>query len=123
MTSAFKISQHLYVSKTHASRLMASDPSFEMEDSGGDAKITLATAADQTINEQYRMYEGLFNQIIEAVGKNGDAEVVLSVCVRAYEYVPEINFPKELLAGIARLGASIDVDLIDMIAIKGDGEN
>jgi hypothetical protein len=119
MTSAFKISQVLYIDKTRVSELLANESSLAIEIAGNDAKIMLAASEDQTINDQYKLYVNLLDRLLKLVNRDGNGEIVLSVCIRAYDYVPEINFSNELLAKIAQIGASIDVDLINMIE-RGD---
>lgn len=115
MTSAFNISQHLYVSKNHVRELVASGLPLVIDASGEDGKVSLASGDNQTINEQYGLYEDMLDKIINVIGGNSDGEVILSICIRAYDYIPEINFSGRLLARVTQLRASIDVDLINMI--------
>jgi hypothetical protein len=96
-------------------RLPNDDSRFAMEAVGDDISIKLAAGDDQTIGDQYKGYESVFNELVDLFSNTGECEGVLSICIRAYDYIPEINFPSELVSRIAQLGASIDVDVINMI--------
>jgi len=114
MKPEFSVTQHLYVDKLFLNGLLE-DLKLIVQASGNDAKIMLVSAESRTINEQYNAYKGTLDRIVDALQGAGCNQAVLSICVRAYRYIPEIGFPGEMLKKLAQIGASIDVDIINMI--------
>lgn len=47
--------------------------------------------------------------------QNYSGEILLQIYIKAYEYVPEISFSREMIKFLAEISAEIDVDLIDLI--------
>lgn len=47
--------------------------------------------------------------------QNYSGEILLQIYIKAYEYMPEISFSREMIKFLAEISAEIDVDLIDLI--------
>ncbi len=115
MSTPFNITQVLYVSKSYINEQSIRGIALPIKAVGEDSKIVLAAGDGQTILEQFKMYEDALDEILNLLANKGNCESSLSVCIRAYDFIPEIYFPRELLAKIAKIGASIDLDVLNMI--------
>lgn len=111
MTKDYSISQMLYVSK---SSLREKVPLQNSSFVGNDAKFALISSDNETINSQYKSYREALELILNSISIDSSTEIVLSISIRAYEYIPEIDLSSDFIVALAKIGASIDIDVINM---------
>jgi hypothetical protein len=112
MSKSFSITQWIYV--TSPAVPLKLQPLSPAKCADGSFKFALASGENETITQQYHVFRHTLDQIVEAYAEQKH-EVVISVEIKAYEYIPEISFPSEFLGSIARVNSSIDIDVINMI--------
>lgn len=117
MTKSFAIKQQLYVSRSEqAEDAIREVQSAHVDFVSDDIAITLANTENRTIEDQFVDYQSNLERLSESFVKNEvRGSIVLSISIRAYTYIPEISFPGALVDALSRLGASVDVDVINMV--------
>lgn len=124
MNAPFSISLRLYFDRQLLdSQLCRAYGPFPYKELGGQSVFIISDMISATIEAQYAKRSIALSGLLKVI-KDSDykGKCVFSVCVRAYEYVPELNFPADMIQAIGSIKAAIDVDLIDMIlTAKGDG--
>ena len=117
MNEPFLISMRLYLEKQLPNAaLQQTKKFFAYKEFDNRSGFIISEPTSATIETQFRELSVQIFQLIEIIKAYGHVgECVFSVCIRAYTYVPEINFPSDLVQVISSIGATIDVDFIDMI--------
>lgn len=117
MEKSFTIKQRLYINRSaQAEKAVSNLQSAHVEFVSSDMIITLADSENRTIANQFFEFQSDLEQLTAFLSKNGvHGSIVFSIAVKAYEYIPEISLPEDLIGILGRLGASLDVDVINMV--------
>lgn len=122
MNNPFTIHQRLYIDRTSCSSdLIAAlsclkSASIQSTSEHQSIVIALSDESAITIKDQFLFYKNELTKIVKLLlSFNYKGEVLLQVYVKAYEYMPEIGFPNQLVRLLAEISAEIDVDVNDMV--------
>ena len=117
MKRSFTIKQRLYVSRSEqAEKALSNLRITPVEFVSSDLIITLADSENRTIENQFVEFQSNLECLTASLSENGvHGQIVFSIAVKAYEYIPEISLPGDLIGILGRLGASLDVDVINMV--------
>lgn len=120
MKQPFAIKQQLYVGRSvQAEKAIRKLQLTRVKLVSNDIAITLADDENKTIADQFTEYQSNLEYLSASFLRNGIRNsIVFSISIRAYEYIPEISLPVELISALASLGASVDVDVINMVEPK-----
>ena len=122
MSAPYTIAQRIYLERTHCTNELIESLRrkfsviIETTSAHDSVVILISTENSCPISENFAAsLPALLESKNLLARQNYKGEVLLQIYIKAYEYIPEISFSKEMIKFLAEISAEVDIDVIDLI--------